>query len=146
MMEKREEEKIRSGQKELKRAFVLTSYGQFEEAIRACERAEEILGEDPLPGAIRGSILSASGRPKAAIRELMSVCRRHRDAILPALYLAEACFLAGRGRRGWKILDGLDPVALEESPWAEFALGLRETWEGIEEGPELLKVPLTLEE
>ena len=144
-MKGKEEESRREGQGELKRAYLLTTYGHYEAAMQACDRAREFLGDDPLPGALKGAILSASGRPKEAIRELNGVCRRHREAILPALYLAEACFLAGRMRRGWKVLREINPAALKESPWAEFAAELEQGWEGLERGPEILEVSLSEE-
>lgn len=142
--QKEETDPKEQARRELKRAFVLTSFGYFEEALEACERAAQFGDDDCLPRTIQGAILTASGRPLEAMKSLGDLRRRHKEAILPALYLAEACFMAGRHRRGWKILDSVDEEALEESPWADFARQLRTTWEDLgdlEELPEAITVP-----
>ncbi len=117
----------------LKRAYVLLEAGKLEEALSACETATERADDPVVPQSIHGAMLTASGRPVEAMRLLMQVHRRNRDAILPVLYLAEACFLAGRHRRAWKMLDSVDAEELAESPWGEFARQLRQTWEELGE-------------
>lgn len=131
----------------VQRAYVLMSFGYIEEALEACDeaarRAEEP-DDEVTAQSVKGAMLSASGRPKEAMRQLMGLRRKYGEAILPALYLAEACFLAGRSRRAWKILDGLDQERLGRSPWAQFASQLRATWEllsDVDDLPEPVTVP-----
>lgn len=140
----RNDEGLSAAQLQLKRAYVLTSYGFYNEALAACEEATALSDDELVPRTVYGAILTASGRAKEAMRHLNQLHRAHRDAILPALYLAEACFLANRHRRAWKILEGLDPQALAQSPYADFAKQLRQAWGELEELdrlPGLLVVP-----
>ncbi|TXD41768.1 hypothetical protein FRC96_03470 [Lujinxingia vulgaris] len=129
---------------ELQRAYLLITYGHCAEALEACERAAVLLPDHPLPLTLKGGILIASGQLPRAIRTLQQVQRTHRGDILASIYMAEACFLAGRHRRAWRVLDEIDPEALEKSPHAELALALRETWSQIppEELPKPLEVNL----
>ncbi len=132
-------------QQQLKRAFVLTSYGFFQEALQSCERAANLSDDELVPRTIQGAILTASGRPSDAMKVLIRLQREHKNSILCSLYLAEACFLAGRHRRGWKTLNSLEEEAVAQSPWAEFYQNLRTAWEELEEieglpGP--LRVPM----
>ena len=130
----------------LQRAYVLMSFGFIEEALEACDEAArraEIANDEVTARSVKGAILNASGRPKEAIRDLMKLRRDYKEAILPSLYLAEACFMAGRSRRAWKILDGIDAEKLGKSPWAEFARQLRLTWESISE-VEVIPEPITV--
>lgn len=115
----------------LKKAYVWMNFGYYERAMEACERAAQHAEDSQVAEALQGAVLTASGRPLEAMRLLMKVHRRDRDAILPALYLAEACFFAGRMRRGFKVLDGLDEQRLADSPYQEFARQLRESWEQL---------------
>ena len=135
----------------LQRAYVLMSFGFIEEALDACDeaarRAEEP-DDEVTAHSVKGAMLSASGRPKEAMRELIGLRRKYGEAILPALYLAEACFLAGRSRRAYKILDGLDQEQLGRSPYVEFAAQLRTTWESLGELdglPDPLTVPFDVD-
>ena len=113
----------------LKRAYGAMNCGYFEEAIEACNVAAQRADDRLVADTLRGAILTASGRPQRALQLLMPLHRKREDAILTALYLAEACFFAGRVRRGWKVLDGIDSHALDESPWRDFAAQLRHNWE-----------------
>ena len=122
----------------LKRAYVLMSHGYFEKALATCEQAAEEPAMSLAARALQGAILTASGRPKEAVKLLMPLHRRNRDALGVALYLAEACYFAGRHRRAQKILDSLDEEKLENSPWSDFAHALRDAWKGL---GELEKVP-----
>ncbi|RAL20565.1 hypothetical protein DL240_16135 [Lujinxingia litoralis] len=135
---------ISQAHQELQRAYLLVGFGHLTEAIAACERAECLMPEEALPGTLKGAILTASGQLPAAMRQLQKVLRVHRDDLLATLYLAEACFLAGRHRRAWRLLDGLDPHVLNESPHGPLAAALRETWEQIppDELPKPLEVNL----
>ncbi len=129
----------------LQKAYVLMNFGFFERALAACDEAARRSDEPLVARTLEGAILTASGRPMEAIRHLMPLHRRHRDAILTALYLAEACLVAGRRRRGFKILDGLDDNLVDDSPWASFADELRQTWQQLDEVddlPQPLTVPL----
>lgn len=117
----------------LKKAYVSMNFGYFQKALTACDRAVE-RADDPLVAeTMRGAILTASGRPVEAMRELIGLHRRHPEAILTALYLAEACFLAGRHRRAWKTLEGIDQEALADSPWCDFGRELRRTWRQLDD-------------
>ncbi len=114
----------------LKRAFLLTSFGLFDDAIQCCQQAAA-LDESPLSDTLHGAILTASGKPLEAIKHLLPIHRAHPDHLLTSLHLAEACFLAGRHRRGWKILNALSDDELRQSPWADLATSLRDTWESL---------------
>ena len=129
----------------LKKAYVLTGYGHFDRAIAVCEKASRRKGGEILAPTIRAAILTASGRPKKAMRILFRLHRQNREAILVSLYLAEACFLAGRQRRGWKVLDSIDAEALADSPWREFENQLRQTWQAqdkLDDWPQPLTVSM----
>lgn len=117
----------------LKKAYVWLNFGYYQRAMQTCELAAE-RADDPLVArTLQGAILTASGRPLEAMRNLMRLHRRNRDAILTALYLAEACFLAGRPRRGWKTLESIDDQALADSPYGDFADQLRHTWRQLDD-------------
>lgn len=142
-METREEHQ-QEAQQELQRAHLLMSYGHFEKALDACDRAESLLGDDPLPGAIKGSVLLAAGKVKPAMVALNRHYNRHKESFLTGLYLAEACFLSRRSRRGWKILGELEERGLRESSYAQLGEELRAAWEQLEELDQLaplLEVP-----
>lgn len=129
----------------LKKAYVWMNFGYYERAMTACRTAARRADDPLVPETIRGAIMTASGRPVEAMRHLMELHRRHRDAILTALYLAEACFLAGRRRRAWKTLEALDDEALAESPWRDFAHQLQRVWNQLDELddlPDPIRVPL----
>ena len=146
MNDKERNEGDREARQWLKRAYLLLERGQLEEALSACETAADSAVDPVVPRSVQGAILTAGGRPVEAMRMLMQVHRRNRDAILPALYLAEACFLAGRQRRGWKVLDSIDAQTLEESPFQDLARQLRQTWEELgelEELPEPKATPIS---
>ena len=125
----------------LKKAYVWMNFGYYQRAMQVCEYAAERADDPFVARTLHGAILTASGRALEGMRMLMKLHRRRRDAILTALYLAEACFLAGRPRRGFKTLDSIDRQALEDSPFEPFARQLRETWENIDE-VQPLEVPL----
>ena len=140
-----DQERQASAQQLLKKAYLLLSNGHFEEALNYCDRAAEESEDDVLARTLRGAFLTASGRPVEAMQELMRLHQRRRETILSALYLAEACFLAGRHRRGWKVLEGIDDQELAESRWTGLAAQLHETWDGLAELeglPKPLTVPL----
>lgn len=129
----------------LKRAWIWMEFGHFEKAIAACERAADRADRPLVPETIKGAVLTASGRPEEAMRHLMGLHRRNSEAILTSLYLAEACFLAGRHRRARKTLDEIDEQRLADSRWSEFARQLSRTWEqldDLEQLPDPVEVPL----
>lgn len=133
------------GKSELQRAYLLMGFGRFEEALQVCDEVATYLEESALPGAIRGAILIAAGRPQEAMKELSRHCRAHPTSLLSEIYLAEACFLAGRSRRAWKILDRLWTRGVAESPFGELTENLRESWsqlEEVESRAPVLEVPL----
>lgn len=132
----------RQAREELQRAYLFVTYGHLNEAMDACERAATHLPDEPLPHTLKGAILTASGQLPQAMRTLQQVLRAHRGDILASLYLAEACFLAGRHRRAWRLLEELDAEALALSPHGELAIALRETWSQI--APEELPKPLVV--
>jgi tetratricopeptide (TPR) repeat protein len=130
----------------LKRAYLLTSFGLYDEAIQCCERAAVLASHDEdliLSKTLMGSFFTASGRPSQAIKILLPLHRAHPQAALTGLHLAEACFFAGRPRRGWKILSSLSRDAIEDCGAAAFAATLEETWRALEGVPsrEPLVVP-----
>lgn len=132
-------EEAASTQQLLKKAYVLLGDGHFQEALNYCERAAGAGEDEHLAHTLRGAILTASGRPLEAMRALIRLHRGRPQEVLTALYLAEACFFAGRHRRGWKVLEKIDDGRLADSPWSGFAAQLRETWNGLAEWEEVPK-------
>lgn len=120
----------------LKWAYLILEEGRFEEALQACDQAAAVATEEQeqlLARALGGAIYSAQGRPQEALRVLMGLHRRHQRSAPVALYLAEACFLAGRHRRGWKVLESIEEQLEPAGPWASLAAQLRETWQLLEQ-------------
>lgn len=117
----------------LQKAYVWMNFGHYRRAMAICEEVERSSEPSVLAGALHGAILSASGRPVEAMKHLMPLHRRHPNAPSCALYLAEACFLAGRNRRGWKILDHIEPHIVADGPWEALFKQLKLTWEQLEE-------------
>ena len=128
----------------LQRAFVLISFARFQEAIACCDEAEPLAADPLFVRALKGSILTASGRPLQAMRLLLPQHRTRPDHIPTTLHLAEACFLAGRPRRGWKILDSLPPE-VDSGPFGSLAQALRDTWELLD-GDDPVPAPLVVPE
>ncbi len=94
-----------SAQTELKRAYLLVEFEEWEHALAACDRAAERAPDHPMPMALKGSILAAAGEFKDAIKTLRRTSRAHSDHALTQLFLAEALFLDGKIPAGKRALD-----------------------------------------
>ena len=94
-----------SAQTELKRAYMLIEYEAWDEAIDACDRAIDRADGDPLPLALKGSILSACGEFASAMKVLRPLTRDHSDFVLGHLFLVETLFLSGKIPQGKKALS-----------------------------------------
>jgi predicted Zn-dependent protease len=143
-----------SARTELKRAYLCVSFGQFEQAIEACDRAADAAPRHHLPATLRGSFQMSAGRVRDALATLRSVTRAHPDQPLPKVYFAEACFMAGRRRQGERALEQAEEICQSDSEqrpdseqtWrdcAELIAYLRQTWQSVE--PSQVPPPLVVE-
>lgn len=125
----------------LRRAYLLTSWGKLDDALDACDRADDATGPDghPMPGALRGSILVAAGRLGPALRELRRVTRRWSDFALGHVYFAEACLLDGRTRQGRLALDRARSA--DDGTHADFIDALERV---LDAPPDLSSLPLVV--
>ncbi|MFU8804315.1 MAG: tetratricopeptide repeat protein [Bradymonadaceae bacterium] len=135
---------VEHARERLMQAYLLTSHGRLEEALRICEEVSSALPSHAMAPTLKGAILIAAGQPQEALKHLAKVCRRHPDEVLTRLYFCEACFLSGRVGRGLKELGRLDHDELADTPWEEFARSLKEVWEGVDPTtlPDVIVVPL----
>lgn len=131
----------------LQRAYLLVGFGRFDEAIAACDEAGELLPDHPLAPALKGAFMLARGQALEAMQHLARVQRRFPDDPMTRLHYCEALFFAGRSQRAWKELDALERTLVHDepnSPWLEFARGLRACWQDVPAGtlPAPLVVPV----
>lgn len=117
-----------SAQELLKKAYLFLSYGQYEEAIEACEAASRAAPGHPLAAVLKGSFEMAVGRINDALGTLRAVTNRHPEHPLALLYFAEACFLAGRSAAAQRALAQLDKLTLSEA-LREFRDELVQVWD-----------------
>jgi len=94
-----------NAQTHLKLAYLHLDYGEWDEALTACELAAEEAEDHFLPNTLKGAILTARGEFKDAIKLLRNVARKHSDRALPQIYLAEALFLSGAKPQGQRQLE-----------------------------------------
>ena len=86
---------------ELRRAYLLVSFGRFEAAVEACRRADDLIdGGHHLPKTLEGSFLISKGDTAEALQVLRRVVADRPEVALPRIHFAEACFLEGRMRQG----------------------------------------------
>lgn len=139
---------LNDAQKALKKAYLLLSFGHFDEALAACSEAARLCPGNSVAPALHGAILIAAGRTNDAIQFLSRIIRRYPNDALPRLYFCEACLLGGRFQRGMKELEKIGATLPEDSPWREFYENLRATFDGLEpkEIPAPLVVPPASEE
>lgn|SRR5690554_406979 len=119
-----------SAQELLKKAYLLLSYGQYEEAIAACEEASKVAPGHPLAAVLKGSFEMAVGRVNDALGTLRAVTNRHPEHPLALIYFAEACFLAGRSAAAQRALAQLDKLTLSEA-LCEFRDELVQVWDSM---------------
>ncbi len=131
-----------SARDELRRAYMHVSFGQYDEAIAACERAAKVAPDHYLPPTLQGSFELACGRVRDALGTLRGVTRRHGDEPLPQIYFAEACLLSGRRRQGERALDKAERLADSEEV-EQLVDELRQIWEAID--PSQMPPPLVVE-
>ena len=92
---------IEEVRRELKRAYLLVSWGNFDEAIEVCRGADQLA--EPahhLPRTMIGNFLVAKGEVGEALKVLRQVTREFPEEALPQIHFSEACYLAGRKRQG----------------------------------------------
>lgn len=106
------DETMISADQALRSAYLYLSYGQYQEAIEACELAASLAPEHPLAPTLKGSFEMAVGRISDALGTLRRVTRRHPDHPLALLYFAEACFLAGRTSAAQRTLSKVENLPL----------------------------------
>lgn len=128
-----------SAQESLKKAYLFLSYGQYQEAIDACDAAARLAPGHPLAPTLKGSFELAVGRVNEALGTLRAVTRRHPKHALALLYFAEACFLAGRSAAAQRALDQLDKLTLSEA-LREFRDELVQVWDSF--APDAIPPPL----
>ena len=126
----------------LKKAYLLLSYGHFNQAINSCTEATKLCPDNYLAPSLHGAILVAAGRINEAIQHLSRVMRRFPNEILPRLYFCEACLLGGRTQRGLKELGTIGKTITEDSPWFPFYENVQATFEGLD--PSQIPAPLVV--
>lgn len=99
----------------LQRAYLFLGFGQYPEAIDACQTAAELAPGHPLPRTLKGSFEMAAGRMGEALATLRQVTQQHPEDVLAQVYFAEACFLAGRHRPGHKALARAQSMDMDAS-------------------------------
>lgn len=126
-------EEMETARDELRRAYLLVSFGRFDEAIEACRRANRLLdGGHPLPKTLAGNFSIARGDVATGLKLLREAIERFPDEPLPRIHFAEACFVDGRMRRGERALERAR--SLDESTYAELIGEVEKAWRGVDSG------------
>ena len=112
---------------ELKRAYLHLGFGEYTEAIAACETAAKLVPDHPLPPTLKASFELAVGRCTQALGELRAITRRHPNYPLGLLYFAEAAFLCGRRQTATRALSAAADLPMGQSVRILFE-GLHEFW------------------
>jgi Flp pilus assembly protein TadD len=116
---------------ELRRAYLLVSFGMVDEAIEVCRRADGLIdGGHHLPRTMEGSFLIARGDVTEALKLLRRVTRGNPQAVLPRVHFAEACYSAGRTRQGERALS--KARQLDNGEHERMIEKLKETWGELE--------------
>lgn len=128
-------EKTETARDELRRAYLLVSFGRFDEAIEACRRADRLLeGGHPLPKTLAGNFSIARGDVATGLKLLREAIERFPDEPLPRIHFAEACFVDGRMRRGERALERARALDESESTFAELIDEVERAWAGVDSG------------
>jgi len=128
---------------ELRRAYLLVSFGNVEKGIDICRDVDDRLGgAHHLPGTLEGEFLVAKGELREAIARLRETVQRFPEQVLPRLHFAEACFLDGRAEQGERALD--EARERHDGAHAEFLDALEETWGDAD--PEEIPPPVRIRE
>ena len=133
---------LNEAQRALKKAYLLLSFGHFDQALLACKQATELCPDNYVAPSLHGAILIASGRVTDAIQYLSRIIRRYPDEPLPRLYFCEACLLGGRTQRGLKELSTIGKTIATDSPWFAFYESIQATFDGLD--PSLIPAPLVV--
>lgn len=123
---------LTEAQKMLKKAYLLLSFGHFDQALIACSEAAKLCPDNHVAPSLHGAILIASGRTTDAIQYLSRIIRRYPNEPLPRLYFCEACLLGGRAQRGLKELDIVGKMIDADSPWRQFYESIQATFDGLD--------------
>lgn len=124
---------------ELRRAYLLVSFGNYDEAIEACHRADDLVdGSHHLPKTLEGNFLVSRGDVRAAIKTLRKVTKSFPDETLPQIHFAEACYFGGRKRQGDRALKKAKD--LDDGEYREMIDELEAAWEDVE--PDEIPPPL----
>jgi len=105
---------------ELGRAMVLLEMGEGDAALEACEDAVRYAPEEATPAVVRALVWQALGREREALSELRRITRRWPESALGHIHFAEACFLGGRARAGWRAMERAQQVCRtpeEDAVW-----------------------------
>lgn len=138
------DDNLNEAQMALKKAYLLLSFGHFQEALLACSQAAELCPGNYVAPALHGAILIAAGRATDAIQYLSRIIRRYPDEPLPRLYFCEACLLGGRTQRGLKELEIVGKTIAADSPWRQFYESIQATFDGLD--PDQIPAPLVVPE
>lgn len=95
-----DEGSVERSREELQRAYLLLGYGDIEEALEACKRAQQLAPGHPMPTLIEGTVRIAAGDLRAALALLKRATQRWPQEPLGHIYLAEANLLMGRRDAG----------------------------------------------
>lgn len=124
---------IEEVRRELKRAYLLVSWGNFDEAIEVCRRADQLA--EPahhLPRTMIGNFLVAKGEVGEALKVLRQVTREFPEEALPQIHFSEACYLAGRKRQGDRAFS--KACDLDDGEYAELLDELEASWGEVDPG------------
>ncbi|MEM1347057.1 MAG: hypothetical protein AAGI01_00775 [Myxococcota bacterium] len=113
--------------RELGRAMVLLEMEESEAALQACERAVGLAPQDATPAVVRALVWQAMGRGREALMELKRITRAWPESALGHIHFAEACFLGGRERAGWRAMDRARQVCETEDERALWG-AMQEAW------------------
>lgn len=141
--ERADREAWAAAREDLRRAYLLVSFGDFDPAIEACRRADRrIEGDHHLPKTLEGNFQVARGDVREALGTLRTVTRAHPGAALPRIHFAEACLLAGRRRQGERALE--KARELDDGEHADMIAKLEAAWEDVD--PDEVPPPVEIAE
>jgi predicted Zn-dependent protease len=95
---------VDQAREELQRAYLLLDYGDIEQALAACGRAQQLAPTHPMPTLIEGTVRIAAGDLRGALALLKRATQRWPQEPLGHVYLAEANLLLGRRDAGQRAL------------------------------------------
>lgn len=126
-----DDETWRECRDELRRAYLLVSFGNVDAGIEICREVDDRLGgAHHLPATLEGEFLVAKGELREAIGRLRETIQRFPEQVLPRLHFAEACYLDGRTEQGERALE--EARERHDGEHTELLESLEETWGDVD--------------